>query len=97
MHWPKMIGMNQVNFYLPSGRYLVANYGFIDLDGQPRPWHQQPHVVQHRTQLTLLEAAQPWGPFSIFHRDDDWQSPDTGPAARTARSFRPSGWSPPRC
>ena len=78
MHWPKMIGMNQVNFHRHSGRYLVANYGFIDLDGQPCPWHQRPHVVQHRTQLPLLEAAQPWGPFSIFnfHRDDDWPSPD---------------------
>jgi hypothetical protein len=37
MHWPLMIGMNQVNYHQPSGRYLTANYGFIDHNGQPRP------------------------------------------------------------
>ena len=76
MHYPQMLGMNQVNFHRPSGRYLLANYGFIDLDGRPRPWHQQPEVKRHRTQLMLFEAPQPWGPFFRFHRDDDWRSPD---------------------
>ena len=76
MHFPKMLGMNQVNYHKPSGRHLLANYAFIDPNGQPRPWHQQPQVLQHRTQLTFFEAEQPWGPFSAFHRDDDWQSPD---------------------
>ena len=82
MHWPQMIGMNQVNYHRPSGRYLIANYGFIDHDGQPRPWHQKPKAPGgHRTQLTMFEAPQPWGPFSIFHRDDDWRSPDGAPGA----------------
>ena len=76
MAWPQMIGMNQVNFHRPSGRYIFANYGFVDMDGLPRPWHQKPEVHRHRTQLTLFEAPQPWGPFFMFHRDDDWLSPD---------------------
>jgi len=76
MRYPQMIGMNQVNFHRPSGRYLLANYGFIDLDGRPRPWHQKPEVKRHRTQLMLFEAPQPWGPFFKFHRDDDWRFPD---------------------
>ena len=81
MHYRQMLGMNQVNFHPPSGRYLLANYGFVDLNGQPRPWHQNPtksgsRDLRHRTQLMFLEAEQPWGPFSVFHRDDDWQSPD---------------------
>ena len=29
-----------------------------------------------RTQLSLWESPQPWGPWSFFHRDDDWQGPD---------------------
>ena len=29
-----------------------------------------------RTQLSLWEAPQPWGPWSYFHRDDDWRGPD---------------------
>ena len=76
MHFDKMLGMNQVNFHKPSGRYLVANYGFIDLNGLPRPWHQKPAPMRHRTQLMFFEAPQPWGPFTYFHRDDDWMAPD---------------------
>jgi hypothetical protein len=29
-----------------------------------------------RVQLTLVEAPNPWGPFSIFFRDDDWSGDD---------------------
>jgi len=28
-------------------------------------------MMPHRTQLTMLEAPNPWGPWSIFYRDDD--------------------------
>ena len=28
------------------------------------------------TQLSLLEGATPWGPFSVFYRDDDWSGAD---------------------
>ena len=49
-----------------------------------RPWEQpaaDPSVRQRkdghdRSQLSLWEAPQPWGPWSFFHRDDDWQGPD---------------------
>ena len=72
----RMVGENPV-MYIPSlGRYLFANFGFIDDAGNPRPWHTQPYMSPHRTQLTLLEAAQPWGPWSVFWRDDDsFQAP----------------------
>ena len=76
MNYSLMIGMNQVTYHPGSGRLLMANFGFIDLNGQPRPWHTHPDLDHHRTQLTLLEAEKPWGPFRIFHRDDSWQSPD---------------------
>eukprot|EP00039_Didymoeca_costata_P028973 m.22749 g.22749 ORF g.22749 m.22749 type:complete len:500 (-) comp7433_c0_seq1:53-1552(-) len=76
MTFPEMLGMNQVNFHKESKRYILANYGFIDLNGLPRPWHQAPEVYLHRTQLTIFEAENPWGPFRLFHRDDDWRLPD---------------------
>ena len=94
MHWPLMISMNQVNYHRPSGRYLTANYGFIDHNGQPRPWHQHPKAPGgHRTQLTFFEAKYPWGPFSIFHRDDDWRSPD-GAAGAYCPVFPPKWMEP---
>ena len=76
MHYPKMLGMNQVNYHPQSQRYVLANYGFVDFNGLPRPYHQTPMVVRHRSQLTLFEGPKPWGPFAVFHRDDDWKSPD---------------------
>ena len=27
MHYPLMLGMNQVNYHKQTGRYLLANYG----------------------------------------------------------------------
>lgn len=76
MNFSLMLGMNQVNYHEASRRLLMANFGFIDLNGQPRPWHTHPDLDHHRTQLTIFEADQPWGPFRIFHRDDSWESPD---------------------
>ena len=67
----RMLGENTV-FYNPFiGRYLVANFGFIDRAGSPRPWHTEPFMSPHRTQLVLLEAPEPWGPWSIFFRSDE--------------------------
>ena len=51
----------------------MGTYGFIDLDGNSRPYHQG-HWPESclRSQLTLFEAPEPWGPWSLFHQDDDW-------------------------
>ena len=39
-------------------------------------YRTEPSALRHRTQLTLFDAPAPWGPFSLFHRDDDWHCPD---------------------
>ncbi len=63
--------MNSYNSGL--GRYLLGNYAFIDENGKPRPYHQGPFPDScMRSQLTLFEAPEPWGPWSLFHVDDDW-------------------------
>lgn len=33
--------------------------------------------------LTLFEAPTPWGPFSVFYRDDDWRYADGSSGAYT--------------
>ena len=45
-------------------------------------------VVQ-RTQLMLLESETPWGPFSVFYRDDDWSGWDgsTGGVSTSMREW----------
>ena len=50
------------------------------MDGAPRPDHtpdeRNGRTGHQRTQLALLEAEEPWGPFRVLHRDDDWQGAD---------------------
>lgn len=70
----RMVGENHVSYNPGIGRYLMGNYGFIDPDGNPRPYHspgQWPYSAL-RSQLTLFEAPEPWGPWSLFYQDDDW-------------------------
>ena len=80
----RMLGQNAVHYNAEIGRWLVANYGFVNSAGNPWPWHQDPwHElnVTRRTQLLFLEAPEPWGPWSIFHRDDDFGQAWDGPGA----------------
>ncbi len=80
----RMLGQNDVHYNAEIGRWLVANYGFINQAGNPWPWHQdawhQTGLVR-RTQLIMLEAPQPWGPWSIFFRDDDFGAAWNGTGA----------------
>ena len=72
--YPLMTGENHVSYNKGIKRYLMGNYSFIDENGNPRPYHQTgcfPHSAM-RSQLTLFEAPEPWGPWSLFHQDDDW-------------------------
>ncbi len=72
--YPLMTGENHVTFNRGLGRYLMGNYGFLDPEGNPRPYHstgQWPYSAL-RSQLTLFEAPEPWGPWHCFHIDDDW-------------------------
>ncbi len=79
VYYGNMIGENPISYHPQLQRYLIANFGFIDAAGRPRPWHQKPYMSPHRTQLILLEAREPWGPWSIFYRSDD--SASLSPAA----------------
>lgn len=71
--YPRMTGENHVSYNKGIKRYLMGNYGFLDSDGNPRPYHAGsfPDSAM-RSQLTLFEAPEPWGPWSLFYQDDDW-------------------------
>jgi hypothetical protein len=71
--YPRMTGENHVSYNAGIGRYIMGNYSFVDDDMNPRPAHQGPYpTTAKHTQLTLFESADPWGPWSLFHRDDNW-------------------------
>ena len=68
----KMTGADHCAYCEGIGRYILGNYSFIDENLHPRPIHQMRWPEAYRSQLTLFEAEHPWGPWKIFHRDDDW-------------------------
>lgn len=68
----KMTGENHVCYCAGLERYLIGNYSFIDNELHPRPIHQMRWPEAYRSQLTLFEAPEPWGPWRLFYRDDDW-------------------------
>lgn len=70
--YPKMTGANHVAYNAGIGRYIMGNYSFIDEDLYPRPIHQMGYPESSISQLTLYEAPEPWGPWKLFYRDDDW-------------------------
>jgi hypothetical protein len=73
--YPLMTGENHVSYNKGLKRYIMGNYGFTDLMGKPVPYHQgEPtwNPEKQRSQLTLFEAPEPWGPWSLFYRDDNW-------------------------
>jgi hypothetical protein len=67
-----MTGENHVSYNKGIGRYLMGNYGFIDENGNPRPYHQHWPESTYPSQLTLYEAPEPWGPWSLFYQDNNW-------------------------
>ena len=84
LQFGRMLGQNAVHYNAEIGRWLVANYGFLNQAGNPWPWHQDPWHVRdtlRRTQLLLLEAPEPWGPWSVFYRDDDFGAQWNGTGA----------------
>ena len=90
---PLMTAMQQVTYNVGLKRYMMAVWGWVDPNGNPRGQLTVSTTVgptnwlsgegngggkagHDRTQLSLWESPQPWGPWSFFHRDDDWQGPD---------------------
>ena len=72
-HFPSMTGENHVSYNKGLKRYIMGNYSFIDENGNPRPYHQGPWPQSAlRSQLTLFESPEPWGPWFLFYQDDDW-------------------------
>jgi hypothetical protein len=74
LRYPSMTGENHVSYNPGIRRYLMGNYSFLDEDGNPRPYHAKGAwpTSAMRSQLTLFEAPEPWGPWSLFHQDDNW-------------------------
>jgi hypothetical protein len=71
--YPRMTGENHVSYNRYIRRYLMGNYSFITDNLVPRPYHQEQWPDSTlRSQLTLFEAPNPWGPWRLFHRDDNW-------------------------
>ena len=70
--YEKMTGENHISYCPGLKRYLMGNYSFIDNELRPRPIHQMKWPESHISQLTLYEAPNPWGPWKLFYRDDDW-------------------------
>jgi hypothetical protein len=91
---PLMTSVQQVNWHPSLRRYIFANWAWISYDGYPRPDHtpdeRNGRTGHQRTQLLLVEAPTPWGPFSIFHRDDDWRGWDGSSGGYTP--VIPAGW-----
>ena len=68
-----MTGEDHVTYNRFLKRYLLANFSFLNRETmQPRPYHQKWPESVYPSQLTLFEAPEPWGPWSLFHRDDDF-------------------------
>ena len=78
--FPLMTSVQQANYHPGLKRYIFANWAWISYDGYPRPDHtgdeKNGRTGHQRTQLSLVEAPNPWGPFSVFFRDDDWSGID---------------------
>jgi hypothetical protein len=72
--YPRMTGENHVAYNPGIRRYLMGNYGFVDAQGNPRPYHVAGGWPESalRSQLTLFDAPEPWGPWTLFHIQDDW-------------------------
>ena len=73
--YPGMTGQNFIHYNAGIGRYIMGNYGFVSEQGEPRPYHQGEFTKEETrfpTQLTLFEASEPWGSWSVFHTDDKW-------------------------
>jgi len=53
----------------------MGNYSFLDDEGNPRPYHQGrwPEGIE-RSQLSLFESENLWGPWKLFYQDDNWGS-----------------------
>ncbi len=68
-----MTGEDHITYCKALKRYILPNFSFMNADTlEPRRYHQKWPESTYPSQLTLYEAPEPWGPWSLFHRDDNW-------------------------
>jgi len=72
--YPHMTGEDHISYNAGIRRYIMGNYSFLDEGGNPRPYHAEGGwpATSLRSQLTLFEAPEPWGPWSLFYQNDNW-------------------------
>jgi hypothetical protein len=76
IEWHNMTAMHDAQYDPFRHRFILPLWNWVSMDGRPRPDHSLPRLGHQRSVLTLLEAANPWGPFHVFHFDDTWEGPD---------------------
>jgi len=85
--FPLHTSTQQVNYHPTLDRYIFANWAWVSMDGNPKPDHSSDEkhgrTARQRTQLTLFEGPKPWGPFSVFYRNDNWHGEDNSTGAYT--------------
>ena len=80
--FPLMTGENGIVTYNPVlKRYFLPNYSFLEPSvSTPLAWHnsiydelttRRTSKYHRRSQITIFEAPQPWGPWRLVWRDDD--------------------------
>lgn len=92
--WGLHTSVQQTNYHPSLDRYIFANWVWVSADGNPRPDHSRDELnertARQRTMLTLFEADMPWGPWRLFHRDDNWSYADGSTGAYTP--IFPAAW-----
>ena len=73
--YPNMTGQNFIHYNPGIKRYIMGNYSFMSEEGEPCPYHAGEFLgteTKYPSQLTLLEAEEPWGEWKVFHIDNNW-------------------------
>lgn len=87
---PLMTATQQITYHPELQIYLMPVWSWCDPDGNPREqlnsastggpgWGYnttQGKDSHDRSQLTIWEASDPWGPWKLCYRTDDWRGPD---------------------
>ena len=94
---PLMTATQQVTYHPYLKVYMMPVWSWCDPDGNPREqlsaantggpfWgynSSQGKDAHDRSQLTVWEACEPWGPWNLAYRTDDWRGPDGSSGAYT--------------
>jgi hypothetical protein len=87
---PLMTATQQITYHPVLRIYLMPVWSWCDPDGNPREQLNSPSTggagwgynvtqgkdLHDRSQLTIWEASEPWGPWKLAYRTDDWRGPD---------------------